>query len=236
MPIPRSIQHRVAYADIFTDHAFTRSVSFWRLPTDTERRWATIKPLSEPILIGPSDALDVDCDSNATISAPEGEIIHINGDLNAGLELAGYHEIVIRGNVGAGATIRASGFCHVYIGGSVLGRIESTGSSKIWIDGDFTGTLLTGHPSTNLFVGGDFAASVKPRGNGSLLFLCVEGFATNDSISELASVGYTLFHASIGFSDVDAGLYPTGPGTRKAGSGVSHFRWCVQSRRERAEQ
>lgn len=235
MPIPQDIQRRVAYVDILTDHAFTRSVSYWRQPNDTERRWSKRETLSNPLLIGPNDALDVDCDCNATVSAPNGGVIHINGDLNADLEPAGHYEIVIRGNVSDNVTIRAHGFCHVFIGGSVLGRIESTDSCKLWIDGDFSGTLLTGHPSTNLYVGGDFDAFVRPLNNASLLFLCVEGFAPQELISELASVGYTVFNASVGASNVDAGLYPDGHGCRKTESGASHFRWCVQTRRDRAE-
>lgn len=237
MPIPQSTQRRVAYVDILTDHAFARSVSYWRQASDTERRWrwAKVESVSNPLLIGPNDALDVDCDCNGTISAPDGGVIHINGDLNADLEPAGHYEIVIRGNVAENATIRAAGFCHVYIAGSVFGRIESSDSCKLWIEGDFTGSLMTGHPSTKLYVGGDLNGSIRPLEKASLLFLCVEGFASNHSISELASVGYTVFNASIGASDVDAGLYPDGPGRRKTDSGASHFRWCVQSRRDGAE-
>ncbi|MFG0267641.1 MAG: hypothetical protein ACF8AM_21185 [Rhodopirellula sp. JB055] len=236
MPIPEHLQRRVAYVDILTAHAFNRSVSFWRDPTDTERRWSKIETLPNPLLIGPNDALDVDCDSNGAISAPDGSVIHINGNLNADLEPAGHYEIVISGNVGENATIRASGFCHVYIGGPVFGRIESADSCKLWIDGDFNGTLLTGHPSNNLHVSGDFNAAVRPINKASLLFVSIDGFARHDLISNIASVGYTVFNASIGASDVDAGLYPEGSGRRKTESGASHFRWCVQSRRERAEQ
>lgn len=236
MPIPNYLQRSVAYVDILTDHAFSRSVSYWRDPNDTACRWSKINTLSNPLLIGPKDALEIDCDSNATISAPDGGVIHINGNLNADLEPAGHHEIVIRGNVDENATIRATGFCHVYIGGSVFGRIESVGSCRLWIDGGFSGALMTGHPSTNLHVSGDFSAAVRPIKKASLLFISIDGFARHDLISDIASVGYTMFNASIGASDVNPGLYPEGPGRRKTESGASHFRWCVQSQQERAEQ
>ncbi|WP_144058971.1 hypothetical protein [Rhodopirellula sp. SWK7] len=187
------------------------------------------------MLIGEHDALVVEGDSGALLSAPDGGILHVNGDLNADLESGGFHEIVIRGNVSSGATIRADGFLHIYIGGDMRGRIETTDSSKIWIDGDFTGSLATGNPSTNLYVAGDFSGAVAPHHDASLFFLCIDGYASHDLISSIASIGYTVFNASVGVSDVAAGLYPNGSGRRQTTSGNSYSRWCVLSQRDGAE-
>ena len=210
MPLPQDIQLRVSHIDVLID-AFHGSVAYWRLASDSEKRWSTVMAPSQPLLIGDADALDIDSDCDANVSAPDGGIIHINGDLNADLETGGFHEVVIRGNVAKNATIRASGYLHIFIGGSVFGRIESTDSSKIWVDGDLMGSVGTGHPSTIINIRGNFCANVSPLDDGSLLYLCVDGFATRELISSISDIGYTVFHASIGSSDCDPGLYPNGP-------------------------
>ncbi|WP_417740612.1 hypothetical protein [Rosistilla oblonga] len=234
MPLPQDTQRRVSHIDVLID-AFHGSVAYWRLASESEKRWATVRTPTQPLLIGETDALDVDSDCNAKVSAPDGGIVHINGDLTADLETGGFHEVVIRGNVAKNATIRASGFFHLYVGGSVFGRIESTDSSKIWVDGDFKGSLATGHPSTNVNVRGDFSGTVSPLDDGSLLYLCVDGFAACELISSISKIGYTVFHASIGLSDCEPGLHPDGPGRRATSSGNSYSRWCVLSRRNEAE-
>jgi len=234
MPIPQNIQRRVAHLDVLID-AFHGSVAYWRLASESEKRWAKIENPTQPMLIGEHDALDVDSNCNARISAPDGGIIHINGDLNVDLETGGFHEVVIRGDVSADATIRASGYFHIYIGGSVLGRIESTDGARIWVDGDFRGSLATGNPSTNINIGGNFDGAIAPLDNASLLYLCVDGFASHDLISSISGIGYTVFHASIGSTDCAVGLYPDGPGRRTTESGNSYSRWCVLSRRNGAE-
>jgi len=183
------------------------------------------------MLIGEQDALAVDGDSNALLSAPDGGVLHVNGDVNADLDAGGLSEIVIAGNVSSKSTIRANGFLHMYVGGSMLGRIESTDTPKIWVDGDFKGTLLTGNPVTHLYIHGNFNGEISPADEAALLFLCIDGFASDDSISSIASIGYTVFNATIGTSDVDAGIYPDGPGYRLTEDGRSFSRWCVLSRR-----
>ena len=140
--IPPDIQRRVAHLDVLGGMVFQSSVSYWRFKDDSEKRWVERSSQTESVLIGAGDALAVNADSDAMISAPDGGIVHINGDLNCGLEIGGHHEVIICGDVAKGATISASGFHHIFIGGSVHGKIAVSGSSKIWIDGDFTGALV----------------------------------------------------------------------------------------------
>ena len=232
MPIPQKIQRRVAHIDVLLDHAFNQSVDRWRHAPDAELRWSDVNTQYQPMLIGEQDALAVDGDSNALLSAPDGGVLHVNGDVNADMDAGGLNEIVITGNVSTESTIRSNGFLHMYVGGSMLGRIESTDTSKIWVDGDFPGALLTGNPVTHLYVHGDFNGEISPTDEAALLFLCIDGFASDDSISSIASIGYTVFNATIGTSDVDAGIYPDGPGCRLTDDGNSFSRWCVLSRHQ----
>jgi cytoskeletal protein CcmA (bactofilin family) len=236
MPIPTHIQRRVAHIDVLTQDAFSRSVSYWRLGFGKEQRWSTVDAQSQPLLIGSDDALIIDCDSNALIAAPDGGVVHINGDLNADLDAAGLHEIVIRGDVSAQSTIRADRFSSIYIGGSVFGRIESQEKAEIWIDGNFSGSLATGYQSTELHISGNFNGSITSYDDDpSLLYLSVDGFAANKLISSIASIGYAIFNASVGASDIEPGLYPNDPGRRRRATG-NVSQWCVLSRREEAEQ
>lgn len=230
--IPPSIQRRVAHLDVLSGMVFPSSVSYWRFNGDSEKRWVERGSQTEPVLIGSGDAIAVNGDSDALISAPDGGIVHINGDLNSGLEIGGHHEVILCGDVANGTTIKASGYHHIFIGGSVHGKIVASGSSKIWVDGDFTGALMTGTPSTNVHVLGNFSAEVSPTDGLALLWLAVGGFASNASLVSIASTGYTQFNATVGRSDVPPGLYPEGAGRRKTERGNSFSRWCVLAQGE----
>lgn len=230
--IPSDIQRRVAHLDVLGRMVFPSSVSYWRFNGDSEKRWVERPYQTEPVLIGSGDALAVNGDSDAMISAPDGGIVHINGNLNSGLEIGGHHEVILCGDVAKGATIKASGFHHIFISGSVYGKIIVSGSSEIWIDGDFTGALMTGMPSTNVHVLGNFTADVSPTDGLALLWLAVGGFASNALLLAIAAEGYTQFHATVGRSDVPAGLYPEGKGRRTTERGNSFSRWCILAQGE----
>jgi hypothetical protein len=131
------------------------------------------------------------------------------------------------GDVGPDAVISASGFCHIFIGGRFSGALQSSGSSKIWIGADLDGSIKTGRPSTEIYIGRDYAGSVSPKDRGSLLWLAVAGFAANESMLKIAECCYTQFNASVGKSDVPPGLYPKNGHHRRLGDGNSFNRWCV---------
>lgn len=227
---PLEHQLRVAYLDVVSGMAFQSSVEYWRRKSDSEKRWVKINSQTKPMLIGKYDALEVDGNAMAEISAPEGGIIHINGNVNSNIELGGHSEVIVRGDLASTSTMNVSGISHMYVGGSVRGRIVSTGTLAIWIDGDFIGSLETGNPSTNLHVRGDLTGRITPFEDAALLWLVVNGHASDELISNISMLGYTQFNAAIDHSDVEPGLYPKGPGSRKTDSGNSHTRWSVLNR------
>ena len=153
-------------------------------------------------------------------------MLHILGDLACNVSASGHFEIVITGNVLRDATITASGFCRIFVGGNFDGSIESVDSTKLWVGSNFTGTLKTGHPSTDLNICGDLTGHVLPAGKPSLLYINVAGFAANQLLTDIANIGYTLFHAAIASSDVEPGIYPDSGDYRKK----SLNRWSVATK------
>lgn len=199
---------RIAYLDVVSEMAFQSSVEYWRRKSDSEKRWVKINSQTKPMLIGKDDALEVDGNSMAEISAPEGGIIHINGNVNSNIQIGGHSAVIVRGDLASTSTMNVSGISHIYVGGSLRGRIVSTGSLAIWIDGDFIGSLETGSPSTKLHILGDFTGKVTPFEKAALLWLVVKGHASDELISNISMLGYTQFNAAIDHSDVEPGLYP----------------------------
>ncbi len=233
MPMPPELQRRVAHIDVISGMTFPSSVRCWQSPSETAFRWLTVDLQTQPMLIGERDGLLIDASSEANISAPDGGIVHINGNLNADLETGGHHEVIIRGDISERSTIRASGFFHVYVGGSVFGSIVAEDSSNIWVDGNFAGSLTTGNPATYLHIAGDLSGSISPTNRAALLWLSVGGFADDTLVTSISMMGYTQFNATIGSSTVPPGIYPSGPGRRETESGGNSFRrWCVLSQGE----
>lgn len=207
MPISTEMIVNVASADVAMDMAFSRSVDFWHNGKYT------------PTII------DGDCIDD--VSLPDGGVLHIHGNLSGNISAAGHFEIVITGNVLRGATIIASGFCHVFVGGNFDGSIESSDSTKLWVGSDFSGGLKTGNPSTTLQVCGDLTGHVLPAGSRSLLYITVSGFAANSLLSDIADLGYTQFNGAIASSDVEPGLYPNSGNVKKTPDGNSFSCWSV---------
>ena len=203
MPISKVTITKVANADVAMNNAFHSSIRYWHNG-------------GEPPTIIDGDCLD-------DVSLPNGGVLHIHGDLAASVAATGHVEIIIVGTVLHGATITASGFCHVFVGGDLSGSIVSTDSTKIWVGSNFSGVLKTGDPSTHLNVGGNLTGSVLPAGKPCLLYTNVAGFAPNQLLTDIANLGYTLFHAAIAFSDVEPGIYPDSGDFRKR----SLNRWSV---------
>jgi hypothetical protein len=98
---------------------------------------------------------------------------------------------------------------------------------KVWIGSDFNGTIKTGTPSTELYVGRDYGGNVSPNENAALLSLTVAGFAAHSSLLKIVDSDYTQFNASIARSDVARGLYPLSGYHKKTPRGNSFNRWSV---------
>lgn len=227
MPISTDMIVRVAHADIAMHMAFPRSVNHWQRKRDQDDPWKVLAGECGSILIGERDGVVIDGNCTNGVSAPEGGLIHIYGDLDSKIDIGGHYEIVVTGDVRPNAKIEASGFCHVFIGGRLSGGLYSSNSAKIWIGSDFSGSIKTGSPHTELYVGRDYEGSVSPNGTAALLALTVVGFASHASLSKIVDCGYTQFNASIGRSDVSPGLYPLDGYHRKTRHGNSFNRWCV---------
>ena len=174
-----------------------------------------------------SNEIDGDCVEQ--ISMTDGGQLHINGNLNAEINTGGHHEIIIAGNVNGDAIIKCSGFCSVFVSGDFNGTIESTDSAKLWIGANFSGTIKTGTPSTSIRINGDYDGNVESLGELSLLDLTINGFAKNDSLTQISQLGYTVFNAAVGASDVEPGIYPVGEHRIKTESGNSFSRWSIES-------
>jgi hypothetical protein len=229
MPISNEMIVRIANADIAMHMAFPRSVTHWHEPNE-ERSWKILAGGCDPLLLGKGNAVAIDGDCSNRVSAPDGGIIHVYGDLYSTIEIAGHNEIIITGNVRPGAEILASGFCHLFVGGEFSGKLRSTGSSKIWISSDFLGAIETGNPSTELFIGGNYIGDIRPAEQAALLWLTVGGYASEKSLSRIVDYRYTQFNASIAVSDTAPGLYPTNGHLKTASGGNSFNRWCVQNK------
>lgn len=229
MPISTDTIVRVAHADIALDMAFSNSVDHWHSKNEKGRPWKVLPAHCDAILIGKEDCVAIDGDCSNGVSAPDGGLIHIYGDLASHLDADGHYEIVITGDVAANGTIEASGYCHVFVGGRFSGELRSSDSAKIWIDSDFNGTIKTGNPSTQVYVGRNYLGNIKPAETASLLWLTVAGFAAQESMSKIVDCGYTQFNASIAHADCTPGIYPINGRFRKAFGRNSYNRWCVQS-------
>ncbi|QDT07434.1 hypothetical protein K227x_58610 [Rubripirellula lacrimiformis] len=234
MPFPSDVQRRVAHIDVLSENVFAESILYWNHGFEVEQRWMKVNAASRPMRIGSGDALDLDCDCDVVISAPEGGVVHVNGNLGCDIVAGGRLELVVRGNVLENSTIRVNGFLHIYVRGSLYGQIEATDSSKIWIDGDVSGHIKTGDPSTNLNIAGNYFGGITSKDvDAGMLFLCIEGFASDESMCSLATIGYSVFTASVGSSNVEPGFYPNGSIACQTQFGYSSSRWCVHRQNNR---
>ena len=231
MPISTDMKVRIAHADIALHTAFPRSTRSWQNSAKTDRSWQTRSADCPALLIGENDAVVIDGNCSNRVSAPDGGVIHIYGDLTSAIDAAGHYEIIVTGDVSDRVTIDAAGFCHVFVGGEFKGELRSTDSTKLWIGGDFGGCVKTGTPSTQLHIGGDYRGSILPGERAALLWMTVDGFASQVSMTEIAECGYTEFHASISCSDVAPGIYPLQGHHRRTSRGNSFNRWSVAANR-----
>lgn len=231
MPVSNEMLIRIAHADVMMDMAFSQSLSHWLRETggDDPRlekpgRHDAISYFGQPVIVIEGDCIE-------DLVAEEGSLIHINGNLNATITLDGISDLIITGDVGSQAEIRADGICHIFIRGRFTGTIYSVGSLKVWIESNFDGVLKTGTPSTHIYTGGNFHGDIVPVEKGALLYLTVDGFASQNSLNRIKDLNYTQFNASIGISDVAPGLYPQAEYFQRKSNRNCANRWCVRAER-----
>ena len=229
MQISTDMMVRIAHADLALHMAFPRTIDRWQRDEAGARPWKVEAGNCPAVVPGKNEGIIIDGNCSSGVSAPDGGIVHIYGDLGSRIDASGHYEIVITGDVLPDARIEASGFCDIFVGGRFSGELCSADSTKLWIDSDFDGTVRTGNPSTELHIGGDCTGTIVPSETGALLWLSVGGFASDALLSAIVKCEYTQFNASIARSDVPPGIYPE-KGHRKKSSGKNSFnRWCVRS-------
>lgn len=227
LAIPDETAIRVAHADVILHMAFSNSVRRWHRETDEGDSLDYYPGDCERISVGVGKGVEIDGDCSNGVLAPNGGLVHINGNLTSELTIDGHYEIVIAGDVSSEATIRADGFCHVFVGRNFSGTLIANGSTRLWIDHDFLGTIKTGTPNTEVHIGRNYVGRILPNFDAALLSLDIAGYASEESLTRIAGFGYTQFNASVGVSDVPPGLYPKTGYHRKTASGNSFNRWSV---------
>lgn len=231
MPVSTEIQVRVAHADVMMDMAFHYSLKYWQRGEKESDPWLQRTGDSGAIFLEEKQAVTIEGDCLHQVSAPEGGTIIVCGNLYSTLDVNGFSEIIITGDVRPDGYIRAENSCHTFIGGRLEGTLQSADSTKVWIESDLSGLLKTGSPSARIHVGGDYTGRIIPHESASLLSLNVAGFAANDSLHRIMEYYPNRFNASIGVSDVPPGLYPLEDSHRRNERGNCFARWSVQQQR-----
>lgn len=154
-----------------------------------------------------SGSVQVLGDCNGTLEVPPGGMVHIRGDLSGRLVVSGHAEVVLGGNLTSGARIEGDGITRILIAGDADGTIAVSSGTEIWALGNFNGEIRTGHPSTRVFVFGDFKGSIQPTTRASLLYLVVHGFMAYEHLEATDEHGYTEFLAVLGSSDRKPGIW-----------------------------
>ncbi len=231
MPVSTEIQVRVAHADVVMDMAFHYSLEYWQRGAKESDPWLQRTGDSGAIFLEEKQAVIIEGDCLHQVSAPEGGTILVCGNLYSTLDVNGFSEIIITGDVRPDGYIRAENSCHTFIGGHLEGTLQSADWSKVWIDSDLSGVLKTGFSSTRIHVGGDYTGRILPEEQPSSFFLTVAGFAANESLHQIMEYYPNRFNASIGISDVPPGLYPQEDSRQKNKRGNSFARWSVQQQR-----
>ncbi|WP_417387664.1 hypothetical protein [Gimesia sp.] len=232
MPVSTEIQVRVAHADVMMDMAFSYSLEYWQQRgAKASNPWLQRTGDSGAIFLEEKQAVIIEGDCLHKVSAPEGGTIIVCGNLYSTLDVNGFSEIIITGDVRPDGYIRADNFCHAFIGGRLEGTLQSAGSTKAWIESDLSGVLKTGFSSTRIHVGGDYTGRIIPHEQSSTLFLTVAGFAANESLHKIMEYYPNRFNASIAVSDVPPGLYPQADSHRRSERGNTFARWSVEQQR-----
>jgi hypothetical protein len=209
-----AIKLAVAHVHVVQDQSFFRTISYWQRGYLSTRKLtgSAEGDLTAPLILDGKNSILVKGDCLQKIASSGDALVHIYGDLNAEVSVTGQSEVVIAGDVKPNGSIRADGIVRVFVGGDVHGPISSLRSLTIWINGNLTSELSTGTPVTKVYVMGDAVGTIVPAQKAALLFIEVRGFAPWRLLSEAAQRNYTVFSATIGTSDRDPGMYPSGAG------------------------
>jgi stage V sporulation protein SpoVS len=213
-------------------------MAYWQSGELVSKQWTVHLPKSsnEPITACDRATVWIEGDCLADIVAADASPIHIVGDIAGVISLKGQCEIVVGGSLRSGARIETEGIVRVFVGEDMSGTIVNNGSATIWVNGNCAGGIVTGHPSTDLHVLGDFSGTIKPASKASLLYLNVRGFMPNALLEQIAALEYTEFNATIGTSDRPPGIYPPREIYRTLRQKRSYVRWIVHNQAAEAKR
>ncbi len=145
---------------------------------------------------------------NANSDIKEYEVVHIQGDLNASIQLHGHSELIISGDVNKNARIYINDIARIYIGGSMLGSVIANSSFQLNIAGNLSGHVLTGNPTSKIIVLGDLTGMVQPnKGDGALVSITVHGHTDIEKIKKIYSNDYTEIIGAFKYSNDKPGTY-----------------------------
>ena len=230
MALSDDIRICVAHADVaMGGHAFSNVLWYWQFQrgTDAYRECFGGENLERFVELPGSLTSD--------LTLGPGHSLIVAGDVTSRVTIDEHTEVVIGGAVSAKSTIEVRGIGNLFVAGDCSGTIQfgDSGSGRIWIGANFTGCIETGHPSTELFVKGDFDGIVRPSNKAHLLTMLIDGFASQTSMERIRDYNYSQFLASVLTSDVNPGSYPTDGGySRKQTGGRSFSRWTVRRKRQ----
>lgn len=222
----------VGHADVAARMAFHASADYFHTG-ELDREWwkdvRTLEQVAVPLRLADRAFMVVEGDVLADLVIADGGTVIVYGDVRSSVRTVGHSEVVVAGDVAEGASVSGTEILHLFVGGTLAGRLRSRGSCKAWVEGHLRGEVRTGRPTTELRVRGDCTAAIRPSGKeAALLYLEVGGFMAYASLEASAAVRYTEFNASIGTSDRPAGLYPDKAAAKAFGQYRSFNRWVIR--------
>jgi cytoskeletal protein CcmA (bactofilin family) len=169
----------VGHCNVVETVAFGSSLRYWQSgEVDRTQQWSINETgdLLSPLTFTQNATVLIHGGCQTDLSLADGALVHIKGDLSGKITVAGHSEIVIGGNVLAGAAIEADGISRIFVGGDVDGVILSKGKLTLCTNGNMRGEIATCTPSTRLRVQRDFSGQIHPTQESALLWLEVYGF------------------------------------------------------------
>lgn len=220
----------VGHAGVVTNKGFP-SVADYFHTGELDRDWwkeiRTLDRVAVPLRLTDRAFVVIDGPVLAELTLPSGGAVVVHGDVRAAVRTGGQCEVVVAGDVADGGSVSGAGILQLFVGGDVMGRVGGKGWSRTWVEGSLHGKVRTGLPGTDLWVGGDCTADIRPRGEAALLYLAVSGFMAYGLLEATAAAEYTEFNASIGTSDRPPGVYPDRATAKAFQDRRSFNRWVI---------
>jgi hypothetical protein len=222
----------VSHADVAMHMAFQSPADYFHRGELDRSWWKDVRTLDEmtlPMTFGEHAFVVANGDVLADVTLSDGGAMIVYGNVRSAIDTNGQCEVVVAGDLCEGSFVSGdhNSILHVFVGGDLSGHLYSRGSCKAWIEGKMDGKVWTGHPSTELRVGGDCTGTIRPIDKPSLLYVQVDGFMAYAALEATAAAGYTHFDASIGRSDRPPGLYPDKTAANSLRQHRSYNRWVI---------